>query len=68
MVRDEFDFGFAVDWMVKDLDICREEAQRIDADLSTTQEILERYQRLQNQGAGRCDTSALIKLLKPLPE
>lgn len=67
MLRDEFDFGFAIDWMVKDLNICSHEAERINAYLPHTKEILKHYQALQNQGAGRYDTSALIKLLKPLP-
>jgi 3-hydroxyisobutyrate dehydrogenase-like beta-hydroxyacid dehydrogenase len=66
MLSGEFDFGFALDWMVKDLDICALESQRIGADLPHTNQILQRYQQLQRLGAGRLDTSALIELLKPL--
>lgn len=66
MLNDQFDFGFALDWMVKDLDICAGEAKNICADLPHTELIHTRYKQLQQMGAGREDTSALIKLLKPL--
>ena len=63
MLERKFDFGFALDWMVKDLTICLNEAQNNDLPLPLTQDILQYYKKLQNQGKGREDTSALIRLL-----
>ena len=63
MGRREFDFGFALDWMRKDLSICLDEAGRIDATLPVTSMIDQFYARLQRQGHGRWDTSSLIELL-----
>lgn len=67
MVRDEFDFGFAVDWMIKDLQIALDEARKNGSDLSVTETILSFYQDLQNGGHGRLDTSSLIKRLTSAP-
>ena len=64
MVKDEFDFGFALDWMIKDLNICLAEAQHNGADLSVTEEVLRFYEELSAQGFGRNDTSALIRRLR----
>ena len=63
MARREFDFGFALDWMRKDLDICFAEAERVGATLPITAVIDQFYARLQRQGHGRWDTSSLIELL-----
>ena len=63
MLEDEFDFGFAVDWMRKDLRICMDEAEGIGAELPITALIAQFYSRLSNQGYGRNDTSSLIRLL-----
>lgn len=63
MAKDEFDFGFAVDWMRKDLGIVVDEARRNGASLPATAMIEQFYARLQAQGGGRWDSSALIKLL-----
>ena len=63
MGRREFDFGFALDWMRKDLAICFAEAERIGATLPVTAVIDQLYARLQRQGRGRWDTSSLIELL-----
>ena len=63
MARREFDFGFALDWMRKDLAICFAEAERIGATLPLTSVIDQYYARLQRQGHGRWDTSSLIELL-----
>ncbi len=60
MSRREFDFGFAIDWMIKDLGYALDEANKNNLDLPLTGEVLTRYQRLQNHGHGRSDTSALI--------
>ena len=63
MARREFDFGFALDWMRKDLAICFAEAERVGATLPLTAVIDQFYARLQRQGRGRWDTSSLIELL-----
>jgi 2-hydroxy-3-oxopropionate reductase len=59
----EFDFGFALNWMRKDLAICFDEAKRIQATLPVTAVVDQFYARLQRQGHGRWDTSSLIELL-----
>ena len=64
MIDNQFDFGFAVDWMVKDLDICLDEAKRNGADLPITQIIRDYYGEVQNMGGGRWDTSSLIARLR----
>jgi 3-hydroxyisobutyrate dehydrogenase-like beta-hydroxyacid dehydrogenase len=64
MVRDEFDFGFAVDWMRKDLRICLEEATRIGAELPATDATEKLYAELQQRGANRLDATAVIKLFR----
>ena len=63
MARREFDFGFALDWMRKDLAICFAEAERVGATLPVTAVIDQFYARLQRRGRGRWDTSSLIELL-----
>lgn len=60
MVANQFDFGFAVDWMRKDLDIALAEAQRLELKLPLAQQVNQAYERLRQQGHGRSDTSALI--------
>lgn len=64
MARDEFDFGFAVDWMRKDLRICLAEAANNGAELPATALVAQFYAALSYQGFGRNDTSALIRLLR----
>ncbi len=64
MLRDEFEFGFAVDWMRKDLRICLAEAHHSGASLPVTALIEQFYGLLQARGGGRLDTSSLIKLLQ----
>ncbi len=63
MVRGEFDFGFAVDWMRKDLGICRAEAAENGAALPVAEIVDGFYARIQERGGGRWDTSSLIDLL-----
>ena len=63
MVKGEFDFGFAVDWMRKDLRICMEEAERNGAPLPVTQIVAGYYAELSANGHGRNDTSSLIRRL-----
>ena len=64
MVDDRFDFGFAVDWMRKDLGLCLEEARRQGAMLPATALIDQFYADIQAQGGGRWDTSSLIRRLR----
>ncbi len=64
MLQDKFDFGFALDWMIKDLGIAIEESKRHGAKLPCTESIIEYYKELSAQGHGRLDTSALIKRLR----
>ncbi len=63
MANDEFDFGFAIDWMVKDLGYCLDEAKTHNLDLPVTELIRSYYQELQSQGMNRCDTSVLLRRL-----
>jgi len=63
MIEDRFDFGFAVDWMRKDLALCLAEAQRNGARLPVTALVDQFYADLQAQGSNRADTSSLIKRL-----
>lgn len=64
MLEGEFDFGFAVDWMRKDLGIVLDEASRNGASLPVTSKVDEFYSKVQEIGGGRLDTSSLILLLK----
>jgi 3-hydroxyisobutyrate dehydrogenase-like beta-hydroxyacid dehydrogenase len=64
MVDDKFDFGFAVDWMRKDLGLVLEEARRNGARLPVTALVDQFYAEVQALGGRRWDTSSLIKRLK----
>ena len=64
MLKDEFDFGFAVDWMRKDLGICLAEANNNKASLPGTALVDQFYKDVQGMGGGRWDTSSLIRRLK----
>jgi len=63
MVRDEFEFGFAVNWMRKDLEICIAEGKRAGARLPVTALVDQFYAEVQALGGGRWDTSSLMRLL-----
>ncbi len=63
MVQDEFDFGFAVDWMRKDLKIALEEAERNGTTLQMTELVDKFYAEVQAMGGSRWDTSSLIARL-----
>ena len=65
MIDDEFDFGFAVEWMRKDLEIAIDEAKRVNANLEVTKLINEFYKDIEKIGGKRFDTSSLIKRLEP---
>ena len=64
MLADKFDFGFAVDWMRKDLGICLATANQIGASLPVTALVDQFYKDVQRMGGGRNDTSSLIRRLK----
>ncbi|MDC6465137.1 NAD(P)-dependent oxidoreductase [Pelagibacteraceae bacterium] len=61
MIEDKFDFGFAVDWMRKDLKIALEEAKKNNSLLPITEIVDKYYGEIQDMGGNRLDTSSLIK-------
>jgi 3-hydroxyisobutyrate dehydrogenase len=63
MAQDKFDFGFAVDWMRKDLGLAFEEARSVGATLPITAIIDQFYADVQHMGGGRLDTSSIVKRL-----
>ncbi|MGN7612528.1 NAD(P)-dependent oxidoreductase [Magnetococcales bacterium HHB-1] len=63
MLQDQYDFGFAVNWMRKDLAICLEEARKNGAHLPVAALVDQFYAQVQALGGGRWDTSSLMKLL-----
>ena len=64
MLADKFDYGFAVDWMRKDLGICLQTANEIGARLPVTALVDQFYKDVQLMGGGRDDTSSLIRRLR----
>ncbi len=64
MAENKFDFGFAIDWMIKDLGFCLDEAQRQGVRLPMTEKTIAAYRNLSANGDGRMDTSVLIKAVK----
>jgi 3-hydroxyisobutyrate dehydrogenase len=64
MIRNEFNFGFAVDWMRKDLGICLDQANETGAHLPVTALVNQFYGQVQAMGGKRWDTSSLIALLR----
>ncbi len=64
MIQDRFDFGFAVDWMRKDLGLVLDEARRNGARLPVAALVDQFYADLQAQGGNRFDTSSLIRRLR----
>ncbi|MBA85204.1 NAD(P)-dependent oxidoreductase [Thalassobius sp. S69A] len=66
MLDDEFEHGFAVDWMRKDLNICLSTADEIQASLPVTALVDQFYKDVQKLGGGRWDTSSLLKRLRAL--
>ncbi len=64
MASDEFEFGFAVDWMRKDLSIVLDESRRNGASVPVTAMVDQFYGDVQNMGGSRWDTSSLIARLK----
>lgn len=64
MIADEYDHGFAVDWMRKDLDICLREARNQGAELPLVDMVNDFYREVQEMGGGRWDTSSLFRRLR----
>ena len=64
MIADKFDFGFAVDWMRKDLGLCLDEGRRNGSPLPVTALVDQFYADLQAAGGGRWDTSSLIRRIR----
>ena len=64
MAAGEFDFGFAVEWMRKDLGFCLAEAARIGARLPVTALVDQLYAQVEQRGGKRWDTSSLVQLLR----
>ncbi|MGB7182081.1 MAG: NAD(P)-dependent oxidoreductase [Burkholderiaceae bacterium] len=64
MIDDKFDFGFAVEWMRKDLGLCIDEANRNGAPLPVTVIVDQFYKEVQRSGGARFDTSSLIRRLR----
>jgi len=64
MAKGEFDFGFAVEWMRKDLGFCLDEASRIGARLPLAALVDQFYAQVEQRGGRRWDTSSLVQLLR----
>ena len=64
MFADKFDFGFAVDWMRKDLGLCIAEARARGASLPVTALVDQFYAQVQAKGGGRWDSSSLLRVLR----
>ncbi|MFC3282371.1 NAD(P)-dependent oxidoreductase [Litchfieldella rifensis] len=65
MIADQYDHGFAVNWMRKDLAICLEQARKVEARLPVTALVDQFYGDIQAMGGGRWDTSSLLRRLRP---
>ncbi|MEO7386194.1 MAG: NAD(P)-dependent oxidoreductase [Gammaproteobacteria bacterium] len=64
MLADQFDFGFAVKWMIKDLGITLEEAERHGSELPVTALVARFYEEISGQGGDQWDTSSLVRRLR----
>ena len=64
MLNNEYDHGFAVDWMKKDLDIVEDQAERIGANVQVTELVNNFYKEIQELDGGRWDASSLLKRIK----
>ncbi len=64
MIRDEFEFGFAVDWMRKDLRLCLAEAASIGATLPNATIVEDELRRMQERGGNRLDATSIIRLFR----
>ena len=64
MIADDYEHGFAVDWMRKDLAICLDQARKLNTQLPITALIDQFYGDVQQLGGGRWDTSSLLKRMQ----
>ena len=64
MIADRYDFGFAVDWLHKDLGYCLDEAERLNMELPVAELVEQFYAELQQMSGGRWDTSSLLRRLQ----
>ena len=64
MSQDKFDFGLAIDWMIKDLGFCLDEANKQGLQLPLTEKTNNAYKALSESGEGRMDTSVLLKAVR----
>lgn len=64
MAQDKYDFGFAIDWMIKDLGFCLDEATAKGLALPMTEKTINAYKALSASGEGRMDTSVLLKAVR----
>ncbi|CCN84598.1 putative 3-hydroxyisobutyrate dehydrogenase [Vibrio nigripulchritudo SFn27] len=64
MAQDKYDFGFAIDWMIKDLGFCLDEATAKGLTLPMTEKTINAYKALSASGEGRMDTSVLLKAVR----
>ena len=64
MIADRYDFGFAVDWLHKDLGYCLDEAEWLNMELPVAELVEQFYAELQQMGGGRWDTSSLLRRLQ----
>lgn len=64
MIADEYEHGFAVDWMRKDLAICLDQARKLNTQLPVTSLVDQLYSEVQQLGGGRWDTSSLLKRMQ----
>jgi 3-hydroxyisobutyrate dehydrogenase len=64
MIADHYDFGFAVDWLHKDLGYCLDEVERLNVELPVAELVEQFYAELQQMGGGRWDTSSLLRRLQ----
>ena len=64
MAKGEYEFGFAVDWMRKDLGIAIRAGEAVGAELTLAKQVDHYYGEVQNMGGSRWDTSSLMKRLK----
>ena len=63
MLDGKFDYGFAVDWMRKDLSYCFKEANKNNSNLPITEIVDQLYKKIQENGGNRLDTSSLMTLV-----
>ena len=64
MLEDEYDHGFAVDWMIKDLGFIKKEASLNNSTIEITNLVLSFYEEIKDKGGGKFDTSSLLRRIQ----